>query len=116
MDFLQKFSTKLIRENQSIAIEDLRVSNMLKNHKLAKVISEASWSEFRRMLEYKAEWYGREIVIAPPDYADLNYVLNVAIEYRSLRHLGLREWVCPECGTHHKRDLNASINLEKLIA
>ena len=68
-DYLQKISTMLINENQVIAIEDLRISNMMKNHNNARAISEVSWYEFRVMLEYKAKWYGREIVIAPSNYA-----------------------------------------------
>ena len=68
-DFLHKLSTKIISENQTIVLEDLRVKNMMQNHKLAKAISEVSWSEFRTMLEYKANWYGKEIIIAPSNYA-----------------------------------------------
>ena len=67
-DFLHKLSTKLIRENQTIVMEDLSVKNMMKNHKLAKAISEVSWYQFRLMLEYKSKWYGRELIIAEQNY------------------------------------------------
>ncbi|EGT4139171.1 transposase, partial [Clostridium perfringens] len=80
------------------------------------VISEASWYEFRVMLEYKAKWYGRNIIVAPSNYASSQLCSCCRYKNSDVKNLGLRKWTCPNCGTEHDRDLNASINLENLIA
>ena len=113
-DYLQKISTMLINENQVIAIEDLRISNMMKNHNNARAISEVSWYEFRVMLEYKAKWYSREIVVAPSNYPSSQLCSECGYKNSDVKNQGLREWTCPQCNTHHHRDINASKNLLKL--
>jgi len=106
-DFQHKTSTKLIRENQVICLETLNVKGMLKNHKLAKAISDVGWGEFTRQLEYKATWYGRTLIKIDRWYpssktcSDCGHILDTLT-------LDVREWVCPCCGAWHERDSNAA--------
>ena len=109
-DFLHKLSTRLINENQVIAVESLSVSNMQKNRCLSKSISDASWSEFVRQLEYKANWYGRELIGIDKWYPSSKRCSDCGYTMPKMP-LNVRQWTCPECGSIHDRDVNAARNV-----
>lgn len=110
-DFLQKQSTMLIRENQTVCIEDLKVRNMIKNHKLALHIASVSWSKFFEMLEYKAVWYGCAVIKVPTTYPSSQTCHVCGYQNPLVKNLAVRKWTCPACSTVHDRDKNASINI-----
>jgi len=109
-DFLHKLTTQLVRENQTIVVEDLAIKNMVKNHKLALAISDASWGELIRQLAYKCEWYGRELIKIDRWFPSSKRCGNCGHIVDKLS-LNIREWECPKCGTNHDRDVNAANNI-----
>ena len=109
-DFLHKLTTQLVRENQTIVVEDLAIKNMVKNHKLALAISDASWGELIRQLAYKCEWYGRELIKIDRWFPSSKRCGNCGHIVDKLP-LNIREWECEICYTTHDRDINASRNI-----
>jgi putative transposase len=109
-DHLHKLSTRIIRESQAVIIEDLSVANMVRNHTLARAISDASWSEFRRMLEYKAAWYGRTVVAIDRFYPS-SKTCSACGAIAAKMPLNVRDWTCTACGAAHDRDVNAAVNI-----
>jgi putative transposase len=109
-DFLHKLTTQLVRENQTIVVEDLAIKNMVKNQKLAQSISDASWGELIRQLAYKCKWYGRELIRIDRWFPSSKRCGNCGHIVNKMP-LNIRKWVCPQCGANHDRDINASKNI-----
>ena len=111
IDFLHKLSTQLIKDYDVICLEDLQVKNMVKSHKLARSISDVSWSEFVRQLQYKATWQHKAVVKVNKFYPSSQLCSECGHRNFDVKNLSIREWTCPQCGTQHDRDKNASINI-----
>ena len=111
LDFLHKLTLRLVREYDIICCETLKVKNMMKNHKLAKSFQDTSLSEFIRILEYKCVWYGKVLSKIDTFYPSSQLCSSCGYKNPDIKNLDIREYDCPECGTHHDRDINAAINI-----
>ena len=111
-DFLHQLSTNLIKNHDVICIEDLASRNLMKNHRLARAIGDVSWYEFVRQLRYKADWYGKKIVTISRWFPSSQLCSTCGVS-SGKKALSIREWTCESCGTHHDRDINASLNILK---
>jgi putative transposase len=110
-DYLQKESTKLVKQYDVICMEDLSVKNLMQNHHLAKGIADASWASFSRMIEYKSAWQNKSFAKVDRFYASSQLCSSCGYQNPETKDLSVREWTCPVCGTHHDRDINAAINI-----
>ena len=110
-DYLHKLSKSIIDENQVVCIEDLKVKDMMNDSKLARNISDVSWSRLVSMLIYKANGYGRTVIKVPSDYPSSQLCHVCGYKNSLTKDLGIRKWTCPECGTIHDRDINAAKNI-----
>ena len=108
-DYLHKLTTALVKKYDVIVIEDLKAKNLQKNHHLAKAIANASWYQFRTMLEYKCDWYGKQLIVVKPNYT--SQICSTCGYHSGKKPLEIREWTCPKCGNHHDRDINAAVNI-----
>ena len=110
-DNLHKISHKLVKENQLIVSEDLKISNMIKNHHLAKSIADVSWYELTRQVSYKSDWYGRQYIKIDTYYPSSQTCNCCGYKYTATKDLSVRYWICPNCSTYHDRDENAADNI-----